>query len=60
MSHRLPVLPAPGPREAYGQAFDDLLTKHTQRTGFSRYLDGLLLPTERNKTLTGLATTEPV
>src|SRR6516165_4015913 len=60
MSHRLPVPPAPGPLEAYAQAFDDLFTKRTQREGFRRYLEGLLLPTERNKTLTGLANTEPV
>jgi hypothetical protein len=60
MSHRLPVLPAPGPLEAYAQAFDELFPKRTQRAGFRRYLEGLLLPTERNKTLTGLANTEPV
>ena len=60
MSHRLPVPPAPGPLEAYAQAFDDLFTKRPQRAGFRRYLEGLLLPTERNKTLTGVANTEPV
>jgi SRSO17 transposase len=60
MSHRLPVPPAPGPLETYAQAFDDLFPKRTQREGFRRYLEGLLLPTERNKTLTGLTNTEPV
>ena len=60
MSHRLPVPPAPGPLEAYAQAFDDLFTKRPQRAGFRRYLEGLLWPTERNKTLTGVANTEPV
>jgi SRSO17 transposase len=60
MSHRLPVPPAPGPLETYAQAFDDLFAKRTQRAGFRRYLEGRLLPTERNKTLTGLANTEPV
>src|ERR671927_1581974 len=60
MSHRLPVPPAPGPLEAYAQAFDDLFAKRTQRAGFRRSLEGLLLPTERNKTLTALANTEPV
>lgn len=60
MSHRLPVPPAPGPLDAYAQAFDDLFAKRTQRAGFRRYLEGLLLPTERNKTLTALANTEPV
>src|ERR671926_1246821 len=60
MSHRLPVPPAPGPLDAYAQAFDDLFAKRTQRAGFRRYLEGLLLPTERNKTLTALANTEPL
>lgn len=60
MSHRLPVPPAPGPLETYAQAFDDLFAKRTQRAAFRRYLEGLLLPTERNKTLTGLANTTPV
>src|SRR5215216_5544668 len=31
-----------------------------QRHAFRRYLEGLLLPAERNKTLTALANTEPV
>ena len=31
-----------------------------QREAFRRYLEGLLLPAERNKTLTALANTEPV
>ena len=60
MSHRWPVPPAPGPLEAYAQAFDDLFPTRTQRAGFRRYLAGLLLPTERHKTLTGLANTEPM
>src|SRR5215471_181948 len=60
MSHRLPVPPAPGLLEAYAQVFDDLFTKRPQRAGFRRYLEGLLLPTERNKTLTGVANTGPV
>src|ERR671927_1130296 len=60
MSHRIPVPPAPGPLETYAQAFDDLFAKRPQRAAFRRYLEGLLLPTERNKTLTGLANTAPV
>ena len=60
MTTRLPVSPAPGPLEAYTQHFDPLLTKRNQRDAFRRYLEGLLLPTERNKTLTALANTEPV
>ncbi len=60
MTNRLPVAPAPGPLEAYAQLFDPLWTKRNQRDAFRRYLEGLLLPTERNKTLTALANTEPV
>jgi SRSO17 transposase len=40
--------------------FDDLFRARAQREGFRRYLEGLLLPAERNKTLTALANTEPV
>lgn len=60
MSTRLPVSPAPGPLEAYAQLFDPFFAKRNQRDAFRRYLEGLLLPTERNKTLTALANTEPV
>jgi SRSO17 transposase len=60
MTIRQPVLPAPGPLEDYAHLFDPLLTKRNQRDAFRRYLEGLLLPTERNKTLTALANTEPV
>ena len=60
MSRRLPVSPAPEPLEAYVQHFDPLFAKRNQRDAFRRYLEGLLLPTERNKTLTALANTEPV
>ena len=60
MTPRQPVAPAPGPLEAYAYLFDPLLGKRNQRDAFRRYLEGLLLPTERNKTLTALANTEPV
>jgi SRSO17 transposase len=60
MTHRLPVPPAPGPLETYSQRFDSLFRQHNQRDRFRCYLEGLLLPTERNKTLTALANTEPV
>jgi hypothetical protein len=46
--------------EDYAARFDDLLANRAQREGFRRYLEGLLLPEERNKTLTALANTEPV
>jgi SRSO17 transposase len=60
MTRRLPVSPAPGPLEDYARSFDDLFGARAQREGFRRYLEGLLLPAERNKTLTALANTEPV
>jgi SRSO17 transposase len=60
MTKRIDIIPAPEPLEAYARHFDDLLGKSTQREGFRRYLEGLLLPTERHKTLTGLANTEPL
>ena len=60
MTKRSPVSPAPGPLEDYAARFDDLFRARAQRDGFRRYLEGLLLPAERNKTLTALANTEPV
>jgi hypothetical protein len=60
VSGRVPATPSPGPLETYAQAFDELFSKRGQREGFRRYLEGLLLPSERNKTLTGLANTEPI
>ena len=60
MTKRLPVTPAPGPLEEYSEQFDALFGLRNQREGFRRYLEGLLLPAERNKTLTALANTEPV
>ena len=60
MTKRSPVSPAPGPLEDYAALFDDLFGARAQRHAFRRYLEGLLLPAERNKTLTALANTEPV
>ncbi|MGW3828182.1 transposase, partial [Streptomyces sp. NPDC005071] len=60
MTRRLPCPPAPGPLEACAARFDDLLSTLAQRRGFREYLTGLLLPRDRNKTLTCLAGTEPV
>ena len=58
--NRLSVSSAPGPLEDYYSArFDDLFSARAQRESFRRYLEGLLLPAERNKTLTALANTEP-
>lgn len=60
MTKRQAATPAPGPLEAYAQAFDDLFGKLNQREALRRYLAGLLLPAERNKTLTALANAEPI
>ena len=60
MTRRYPVSTAPGPLEDYAHIFDDLFRARAQRHSFRRYLEGLLLPAERNKTLTALANTEPV
>ena len=60
MTKRLPCPPAPGPLEDYAAQFDPLLARLAQRRGFRAYLEGLLLPRDRNKTLTALAGTEPV
>src|SRR5215210_8654171 len=60
MTKRSPVSPAPGPLEDYVRNFDDLFSARAQRHSLRRYLEGLLLPAERNKTLTALANTEPV
>jgi hypothetical protein len=60
MTKRSPVSPAPGPLEDYALSFDDLFGARAQRHSFRRYLEGLLLPAERNKTLTALANTEPL
>jgi hypothetical protein len=46
--------------EDYAQRFDTLFSSLAQRRGFRDYLQGLLLPRDRNKTLTGLAGAEPI
>jgi hypothetical protein len=52
MTIRLSCPSALGPLEAYAARFDDLLSTLAQRRGFRDYLAGLLLPRDRNKTLT--------
>jgi hypothetical protein len=54
MTKRLLCPPEPGPLEAYAERFDDCLGTVAQRRGFREYLQGLLLPRDRHKTLTGL------
>ena len=60
MTTRRACPPAPGPLEDYAQRFDVLFSSLAQRRGFRDYLQGLLLPRDRNKTLTGLAGAEPI
>ena len=60
MTARRPCPPAPGPLERYAASFDDLFGNVAQRRSFRAYLQGLLLPHDRHKTLTGLAGAEPV
>jgi hypothetical protein len=54
-----PADPAPGPLEGYSARFDDLFDTVAGRRAFRRYLEGLLLPTERHEPLTAPAKTEP-
>ena len=60
MTARRPCPAAPGPLEDYAAQFDPLLGTLAQRRGFREYLQGLLLPRDRNKTLTALAGAEPI
>src|SRR6266568_6135803 len=60
MTKRIDVMPAPAPLEEYAEHFDPFFGKSNQREGFRRYVEGLLLPSERHKTLTGLTNTEPI
>jgi SRSO17 transposase len=60
MTKRIEVARAPAPLEEYVKHFDPLFGKSNQREGFRGYVEGLLLPSERHKTLTGLVNTEPV
>src|SRR3712207_5369347 len=60
MTERQVCAPAPGPLEDFAQQYDDLWKTLAQRQGFREYLQGLLLPRDRHKTLTGLVGTEPV
>src|SRR5260221_1579153 len=50
----------PLPLDQYAQAFDDLFHTHIQRRRFRDYLAGLLVPRDRNKTLTALVGAEPI
>lgn len=60
MSERKAVPTLPWPLESYAARFDDLWAKAAQRESFRAYLHGLLLPRDRNKTLTALAGARPI
>jgi hypothetical protein len=60
MTKRRACPPAPGPLEEFAAHFDPLFARLAQRRGLRAYLRGLLLPRDRNKTLTALAGAEPV
>jgi DDE superfamily endonuclease len=52
---QVPSLPTrPRPAEDYAAQFDALFARRAQRRGLRTYLQGLLLPRDRNKTLTAL------
>src|SRR5207249_10807805 len=59
MSQRLPAPPAPGPLEEYATLFDPLFGDVDQQRGFREYVQGLLLPRDRNKTITAVAGAAP-
>jgi SRSO17 transposase len=60
VTKRLACPPAPGPLEDYAARFDALFARLAQRRGLRAYLEGLLLPRDRNKTMTALAGAEPI
>ena len=60
MTPRKPCPTIPGPLEDYAGQFDDLFGHKAQRQSFRAYLQGLLLPRDRNKTLTALVGAAPV
>src|SRR5919106_988993 len=60
MTERKAIPTVPGPLEDYAAQFDGLWVKAAQRASFRAYLQGLLLPRDRNKTLTGLAGARPI
>ena len=60
MTKHLPCPPAPGPPEEYAAKYEDRLGTLAQQRGFREHPQGLLLPRDRHKTLTGLVGTEPI
>ena len=60
MAASLAYASVPEPLEDYAVEFDPVFGSPAQRRGFRAYVSGLLLPRERNKTLTALVGAEPV
>jgi hypothetical protein len=60
MTKCLPRPRLPVPWRSYTEEFDDLCISYAQGEGFRQYLEGLLLPAERNKAFTALANAEPL
>ena len=60
MAASLACFSVPEPLEDYAVQFDPVFGSPAQRRGFRAYVSGLLLPRDRNKTLTALAGAEPV
>ena len=56
---RKPTAPTTEAIDWFCGSFDDLFARLAERTALRHYLIGLLLPRERNKTLTELATLVP-
>src|SRR5258708_13177602 len=56
--HESPTVPVP--LEQYAHGVDDLFHTRIQCRHFREYLAGLLLPRDRNKTLTALVGAEPI
>ena len=60
VASRNDVVSVPAPLEEYAQAFDALFHTRIQGQRFREYVAGLLLPRDRNKTLTALVGAEPI
>jgi SRSO17 transposase len=56
---RKPAEPTASAVDVFCAQFDHLFNRHATRTAFRQYLIGLLLPRERNKALTVLASLVP-
>src|SRR5258708_1036332 len=60
MAARRQPAAVPAPLEQYARAFDRLCGTEMEGQRFRAYLAGILLPRDRNKTLTALVGAEPI